>query len=359
MNNKKKIHEMKEFIYQTTKKELQENHLDCHIFPVTTLEFYHKIFSSKEYDLIKKIFTFSLPFNSCGFYNQHLKEITIFLNHFLKIEDDNLCQFVLLFVCCHEIRHLYQDSFFSINTLEGYLKYIEKNIRRFDFSDDYLFYHDKYSSEIGANLYGIQKAKKYFLQKYPNQLDYIKNIYDKIEQQFMIDYFSYDPIDTINCYILLMQKRYKEAHFILSTNKEFPLPDKVSSIFLNDDYTCKSLTEIINHPKLSSISNELIYSFITSEVFLNHIPYSSLNQEEKELFSKAINYAKIFYQNQKNTLTKYGIPHFSQNDKKKISNPINTLLKGKDTPLRSEEKKKKHLENILVLEKKIKNHSHF
>ena len=36
-----------------------------------------------------------------------------------------------------------------------------------------------------------------------------------------------------------------------------------------------------------------------------------------------------------------------------------TLLKGKDTPLRSEEKKKQHLENILVLEKKIKNHSHF
>ena len=79
-----------------------------------------------------------------------------------------------------------------------------------------------------------------------------------------------------------------------------------------------------------------------------------VKQTAKKVVSKSKN-----SKNQKNTLTKYGIPHFSQNDKKKISNPINTLLKGKDTPLRSEEKKKKHLENILVLEKKIKNHSHF
>lgn len=357
--NHQNIQEMKKFIYQIVEKELQENQLDCHIFPITTIEFYQKLLSSKECPLLEKIFSLYYPFYSTGFYNQYSQEITIFLNHFLKIKDNYLCQFNLLFVCYHEIRHLYQNNFFSINTLEGYLKYIEDNIRKFDFSDDYLFHHDKYSFEIGANLYGLQKAKKYFLQHYPNQLDNIKNTYDKFEHRFMIDYFSYDPIDTINWYILLMQRRYKEAHFILSTNKEFPLPNKVSSIFLNDDYTCKSLTEIINHPKLSSISKELIYSFITSEVFLNHIQYSSLNQEEKELFSKAINYAKTFYQNQKNTLTQYGILHFSQNDKKKISNLLNTLLKEKDTPLRSEEKKKKHLENILVLEKKIKNHSHF
>lgn len=357
--DKENIHEMKKFVYQVTENDLQENCIYCNILPFTTLEFYHKILSSKEYSLLEKILSLSYPFNSTGFYNHCSQEIFIFLNHFLKIEDDCLCQFNLLFVCYHEIRHRYQDEFFSIDTLEGYLKYIEENIRRFNFSDDYLFYHDKYSSEIGANLYGLQKAKKYILQNSPNQFEKIKSKYEQLEQRFMIDYFSYDPMDTINRYILSMQQRYKEAHFILSKDKTFPLPDEVTSIFLNDDYTCKNLTEIIHHPSLSSISKELIYSFIASEVFLNHIQYSSLNQEEKALFSNAINYAKIFYQNQKNTLNKYSVTHFSQKRKKEMIEWAKDFFEGKDNPYRNELKQKKHLENILVLEKKIKNHSHF
>lgn len=349
------IQEIRKIVYRTTEQELQKNHLECEILPVTILEFYQKLLLSKEYSLWEKIFYSSFPFNSVGFCHSSRQEIVIFLNRFMQIKDVNLCLFDLLFVCYHEMRHLYQDYTFPIDTLDGYLKYIEYNIRIFDFNEDYNHNHDKYSSEIGANLYGIHKAKEAFLKNYPDQFEKIKDTYKDLENKFIVDYFSYDPMDTINRYVLVMQLRYKESQSVLSRNKKFALPNKITEIFLRDDYTCKSLIEVIQHPNFSFIEKKLIYSFITSDVFLKSISFEQLSDKEKELLNEAISYAKTFYQNQKNTLMQYDITHFSQNENlRTIFRDFDFLITGKENAFRSEKKQRKHLENILVLERKLK-----
>lgn len=354
-NNYLDIQDLRKIIYQTIEQELQKNHLECDILPVTILEFYQKLLLSKEYSLWEKMFYSSFPFNSVGFCHSSRQEIVIFLNRFMQIKDANLCLFNLLFVCYHEMRHLYQDYTFSIDTLDGYLKYIEYNIRIFDFNDDYNNNHDKYSSEIGANLYGIHKAKEAFLKNYPDQFDKIKDTYKDLENKFIVDYFSYDPMDTINRYVLMMQLRYKEAQSIFSRDKSFNLPNSVTNIFLRDDYTCKSLIEIIQHPNFSFIEKKLIYSFITSDVFLKSISLEELSAEERILFNEAISYAKTFYQNQKNTLMQYDITHFSQNQNlRTIFKDFDLLITGKENDFRSEKKQRKHLENIFYFEKKIR-----
>lgn len=313
------------------------------------------ILFSKDYDWFEKIFYFSFPFNSVGFCHSSHQEIVIFLNRFMQIKDANLCLFDLLFVCYHEMRHLYQDYTFPIDTLDGYLKYIEYNIRIFGFNDDYSNNHDKYSSEIGANLYGIHKAKEAFLKKYPDQFDKIKDTYNNLENKFIVDYFSYDPMDTINRYVLMMQLRYKEAQSIFSRDKSFNLPNSVTNIFLRDDYTCKSLIEIIQHPNFSFIEKKLIYSFITSDVFLKSISLEELSAEERILFNGAISYAKTFYQNQKNTLIKYNSYNYYQNyNMKRKLKSFDNFISGKENAFRCEVNQQKHIENIFYLEKKVR-----
>ena len=354
-NNYLDIQDLRKIIYQTIEQELQKNHLECDILPVTTLEFLKMILFSKDYDWFEKIFYFTFPFNSNGFCHSSHQEIVIFLNRFMQIKDANLCLFDLLFVCYHEMRHLYQDYTFPIDTLEGYLKYIEYNIRIFDLNDDYNNNHDKYSSEIGANLYGIHKAKEAFLKKYPDQFDKIKDIYNNLENKFIVDYFSYDPMDTINRYVLMMQLRYKETQSIFSRDKSFNLPNSVTEIFLRDDYTCKSLIEVIQHPNFSFIEKKLIYSFITSDVFLKSISLEELSAEERILFNEAISYAKTFYQNQKNTLIKYNSYNYYQNyNMKRKLKSFDNFISGKENTFRCEVNQQKHIENIFYLEKKIR-----
>ncbi len=351
--NNSNIKEMKKIVYQTINEELQKNHLECKIFPVTILEFYKKILSSKEYSLFEKAFCASNPFNFSGVYQS--QEITIFLNQFSKMKDFDMRLFRLLFVCYHELRHLYQDYLFSTYTLEGYLRYIEYKNQEFNFGDDYNKNHDKYSYEIGANLYGIHKAEEYFRKEYPDQFEKIKDTCQELEKKFMIDYFSYDPMDTINRYVLMMQLRYKEAHFILSQNKDFALPDEVTSIFLRDDYTCKNLIEVLQHPKFASIEKKLIYSFVTSNVFLESISFEQLGDKEKEFLKEAINYTSTFYQNQSNTLSHYGVMHFSENKSfGDFWKNVDNLITGKENTFRNESNQRKHLKNILVLERKLK-----
>ena len=43
------IQEIRKIVYRTTEQELQKNHLECEILPVTILEFYQKLLLSKEY----------------------------------------------------------------------------------------------------------------------------------------------------------------------------------------------------------------------------------------------------------------------------------------------------------------------
>lgn len=51
----------------------------------------------------------------------------------------------------------------------------------------------------------------------------------------------------------------------------------------------------------------------------------------------------------------YDITHFSQNENlRTIFRDFDLLITGKENAFRSEKKQRKHLENILVLERKLK-----
>lgn len=49
---------------------------------------------------------------------------------------------------------------------------------------DYLLAHDLYSCEIGANLYGIRKAKDYMIKKYPQEYESQKAYIDLLEKYY-------------------------------------------------------------------------------------------------------------------------------------------------------------------------------
>ncbi len=95
-----------------------------------------------------------------AFNNLKEKDIVIFLNRIDKIEKvDNIFQ--LARTCYHEVRHSIQQNFDNYS-YEGFLRNIDL------LRTNKIYYqveHDSFSFEIGANLYGISKAKEYIKKK--------------------------------------------------------------------------------------------------------------------------------------------------------------------------------------------------
>ena len=320
--NKQDLQFLKKISLEVLEEEWKKEKVEGNFYPITITEYYKKILSSKKFTKLEKIFSLITPLSCPAFYTEKNQEIIVFISYFsqYKIKENQL--FNLIFACFHEFRHLYQNQKWQKNSLTGYLHIIEQKIRLIDTENDYLFNHDLYSFEIGANLYGISKAKKY-----------------------IINYFTYDAIDTINRYILLERKNNKAK--IKNKNNL----DSISKIFLNDDYSCKKIKDIIENKAFSSLEKELVYNFITTEEFLRSISLDDLTTEETTLLTNALIYALVLYQNQKITLQKYQLEkevhqNFLTQKITKLYQELNNIIIGKEKTFRNEKNKKTHQENI-------------
>ena len=343
--NKQDLQFLKKISLEVLEEEWKKEKVEGNFYPITITEYYKKILSSKKLTKLEKIFSLITPLSCPAFYTEKNQEIIVFISYFsqYKIKENQL--FNLIFACFHEFRHLYQNQKWKKNSLTGYLHIIEQKIRLIDTENDYLFNHDLYSFEIGANLYGISKAKKYIQKNYPNKYQKIKLSIEEQEKKYIINYFTYDAIDTINRYILLERKNNKAK--IKNKNSL----DSISKIFLNDDYSCKKIKDIIENKAFSSLEKELVYSFITTEEFLKSISLDDLTTEETTLLTNALIYALVLYQNQKITLQKYQLEkevhqNFLTTKITKLYQELNNIIIGNEKTFRNEKNKKTHQENI-------------
>lgn len=292
------IEEMKRISSEIIEEEMRKNNVKINIFPVTFVEYNKNYVFNKKHNLVKTARDATKPLTSIGF-NDHKGNVVIFLNNINKSKKIESKIFRLAEVCYHEARHSMQEKFDEYS-YDGFLNDIERFLRN---NIDYDLYHDKYSFEIGAHLYGITKAKEYLQTKYPNLYEKEKDEIERKEKRYYYDYIMYDAVDTIDRLIEKIKKDMKKYNFTRIGNLENISP--IIEIFLNDTLNFKNLTEIIKNDKFKTLDKRIIYAFLSTKSFLENINLEELKNEELTLITEALQYTSTVYQNQQKKIEEY------------------------------------------------------
>jgi hypothetical protein len=299
MDRKLTVKEMKEICRDIFNKESQEHNLDLVPYPVTIIGYYTDFLKKMNYSLIKHPGLITLPSVASGacITDDDADSIVIFLKSVRRIIDTKDKMSWLVEVCFHEIYHAIQrtfDKYSYDNFLNRIGHYNGTHL-------DYRLKHDNYSFEIGANLYSITKTREYLKENYPEVYESEKEYLDSIEKEYIYDYLSYDPVNSVDRSIAKLRKDHKKIDDIGSKY------DKISpilGIFLNDDVEFKSMSEIINDEKFKKLDNRTIAAFFSSKAFLEEVDMSKLSTQELGLIKEAIEYTKTMYNNQSKLLDK-------------------------------------------------------
>ena len=290
-NEKLSILDMKKIVYDVVNEELDGSDLDFNIFPVTFIEYYSDYVFGKKFSLINQLTYSLIPItnNNINGFNDLNGNAVIFLNRVNKIEKIEGKLFRLLNICYHELRHSKQQEF-DKNSYDRFLIDIEKFIRRFD-PKDYSTSHDKYSYEIGANLYCVDKSKKYLKSKYPDLYEKEKDEIDEIEKQYYLDYATYDASDVFDRFLRLI--RYKG--FVHGSNGDI---NPILEIFLDADNNFRKFSEIINNKNFNSVDKRIIAAVFSSDVFLEELDINALSMNELKILYDSLEYMDTIYKNQ-------------------------------------------------------------
>lgn len=297
--NKLSIEEMKKIAHEICEEEKRQYNIEDNIFPITLIEYYNDYVFSQKSKLTEKITASLLPIRTSGFNDLKGNNIVIFLKLTNKIKKIEGKVFRLAEVCYHEMWHSVQKQFDKYS-YEGFLRDIDDIFKR-DSNNDYLTEHSKYSFEIGANLYGISKAKEYMKNKYPSLYEKEKDMIENKLKEYYFDYMTYDASDNIERTIQLLKNKLRSHN-----TKRIESMDKLSpvlEIFLNSDMNYKKISEIMGHEKFKGLDKRIVYAFLSSKTFLESLNTEELTNEELSLLSEALQYTNTVYQNQMQLLT--------------------------------------------------------
>ncbi len=289
--NELSIEEMKKISRQIIESEEKEYNISIKVFPLTFIEYYKDYVFTKKFNLVRA----SLPLIAGGF-NDLKGSTIIFLNKVNKIVTTEGKLFKLLLICFHEARHSEQQQFDKYS-YEGFFNQLEQFIQKATLNKDYILEHDKYCFEIGANLYGVTKAKEYLKINYPDLYEKYKNEINIQEEKYRYNYLMYDASNTIDRFILVnkISKNYPlNLRNIL--NKDNPSP--VLEIFLNKDNTFKNIKDIIKNDKFKTLDKKIIYAFLSSQNFIKTLDFKTLSEEELSTIKESLEYTNTIYKNQ-------------------------------------------------------------
>lgn len=295
-----KIKKLKEIANEIVEEEKLNNNIDTNLYPVTFIEYYNQYVLKKTINLVKKASLSLYALYARGFYDME-GNIVIFLNTSDRIIslDGNLFSFVK--TCYHEFRHTVQNEF-SDESYEKFLTVVEALIRQNNNNVSYLLLHDDFSYEIGANLYGIRKAKEYVKRRYPYIYDKEKEKINILENKYTFEYLTYDAAYNFDKFYKII----KSLSFInISDLVKFLEKYKIFQIFLNNDGSFKTIKDIINNVNTFKIDSRIVSAVISSRSFIETVSVQSLSKEELEFFYKHLNYTNYVYNNQLETMTKY------------------------------------------------------
>ena len=302
------IDELKKIASSICKEENISYGKDYKINAVTPKEFYRDYLLKKPYRLlVQPMFYLVHPFVYGG-YNDLEDGIVIYTKK-LKSDDlkeNNMALYNFIFSCYHEIRHSVQHEF-SKYSYESFLRSVEGIIRILVNNFDYSFRHNDYSFEIGANLYSTAKARLYMQKNYPEEYSSIEEQINQIMENILKNYFMYDALYTIDgAFRCIKMNRYN-----LENIKEL-VNASVLPMFINKDYSFKSISEIMDNEETKKLDKRIIYSVLASSSYKKNINILELSQDEKKLLDDATEYFATIKENQKN----YEENH-SNNSKKK------------------------------------------
>ena len=338
-------------------KEKQEHDLDVEIFVMTPMKFYKKgakKIIEDNMSLSKKMRIFTLPLYAAGAHitDDEEKQNVIFIFFKQKIKKVSKKLYHIINTTYHEIWHEIQKSFnqYSYN---GFVNDMDRFLRLQSYKE-YLVEHPKYSFEIGANLYGAEKAKEYLQKNYPEIYETEKEYIEAEIQQNKFYYMTYDLADNIELMINSLKTKKDDAPVSDKTTNL----DKISPIlpiFLNNDLSFKKISEIISHEKYKELDKRIVYAFLSNKTFLESINLDTLSDEELNLLYEALNYTNTIYLNQVEYLQQeknINLKAFLQQEKNILTKMARIeyyyikKLKQKLNTLRNDEEKLEHMKSI-------------
>ena len=266
------INKMKDIVYDIFDKE---NIGDNKIFPITFREYYNNYYYDNKLLLLIN--------NSINGYNDLDGNIFIFLDRFNKLLNRDYNFICFLETCYHEIRHskqLLMNSYSYDKFLIDMDLYV-KNIGLFN-KYKYLFCHNSYSFEIGANIYGIEKAIEYLKDNYCDIYYNNKNYIDKRELYYKFDYYNYDARMVFSNFINVL-RRYNYVNDYLDISP-------VISIILNRDYSFKSFHEIYNDIRFNYLDDRLCSLILSNNLYLNEVYNNNCSEDELDILRYYISY---------------------------------------------------------------------
>lgn len=284
--------DVKRVINDLVLSELKDSCIDVDVWALTFFEYYSNfIFKQNK----KTCYSF-LPFTSVAF-NDLGGNIVIFVDYFSKIKDDEERYYKLLKIFYHELRHSMQLDF-DCYGYDRFLIDMDEILQRFQLFSfrDYFIFHDKYSFEIGANMYGSYMAREYLKKNCYNLYLNKKFFIDKDFNKYLYDYYTYDACCTFSNFVKVI--RDCRVNDFLDINPNF-------GYFLNDDYSFKSFNEIICNEKFNTIDKRIVACVFSSEIFMKELNIKRLSYEEVSVLDMYLKYMNNVYDNQSKIIKKH------------------------------------------------------
>ena len=285
------INEMKRISDEIINNEAKKYNVKINTFAITNVEYFKNHVFNEPLNLVKTAHKAALPLYAGGF-NDKKGNTVIFLSNIdksFKIKEDKIYR--LAQASYHEIRHSVQETF-SDYSYEGFISKIEHYLIKC--GNPYVAKHDKYSFEIGANLYGTMKAKEYLEKNYPDLYEKRKEKIEKEYNEYKYDYLTYDATTTVD---KLFQVTKIISKIPTISKKESEI-SPILAIFRNDNNTFKNMEEIINNPLFDKLDQKIVSAIFSSKSFLQSINIEDLTTDQIEIISNALTYTNTVYQNQ-------------------------------------------------------------
>lgn len=309
------INEMKKIATEIINSESQKYNININVFPITNVEYYKNHVFNEPLNLAKTAYKATMPLYAGGLNDQKGNTIIFLSNMDKRINSNENKIYRLVQACYHEVRHSVQQTF-NKYSYEGFLNDIEHYLIRH--GDAYLTKHDKYSFEIGANLYGTTKAKEYLQKNYPDEYEKLKEKIEKEYNEYKFDYLTYDATATID---RLFQTTKIISKVPTISKKESEI-SPILAIFRNENNTFKSMDEITNNPIFHKLDQKIVSAIFSSKSFLQSINLENLTTDQIEIINNALAYTNTVYENQHKIIE-------DENSKNNIT-PLQYLKSQKD-----------------------------
>lgn len=278
------IQDLKKPIYEIMKEELAGYNVN--VYPVTYYEYFNELSSDIKLKLPETIIR-----NIDG-YNDHKGNIVIFLERIYEYKGSLEWKlFCLLENVYHEARHVTQSEFNSYS-YDGFVRDMDSAFRNIN-EEAYYTDYKNFSYEIGANLYGVKKAKEYLQKKFPSIYKKIEKKIALQEDKYNYNYMMYDASKNVGRFV----REIRENPNITNTHSIKELCP-VLDIFMNSNLTFKSLNEIMKNTKFKELDIKVISAIISCKSFYESINIENLSKEELDLLNNVLNYTHKIYQNQ-------------------------------------------------------------